>query len=138
MRNSIKYILGLFSVASLFSCNGLKNEHIIGRYYFVAVDARENMSLGYSVNDDNSSFVDVVGETVFAAGYDDKYIIVKQHPENNRSVTNYYIVPIYKDFNYSPEKGVIGALTLEQFNEKRKELNIDDSVMFSKEIENLK
>ncbi|MFO0478187.1 MAG: hypothetical protein ACK50L_05345 [Bacteroidota bacterium] len=138
MKNSIKYIYGLFTAASLFSCNGLKNEHLTERYYFVAVDARENMSLGYSVNDDNSSFVDVVGETVFAAGYDDKYIILKQHPSNNRAITNYYIVPIYKEFNYSPEKGVIGALTLEQFNEKRKELNIPDEVTFTKEIEDLK
>ena len=133
-----KYILRIFTFASLYSCNELRNSHITERYYFVEVDTRENMSLGYCVNDDNSSFVDVVGETVFAVGYDDKYIIAKQHPSNNRAVTNYYIVQIYKEFNYSPEKGVIGALTLKQFNEKRKELGISDEVTFTKGIEDLK
>ncbi len=121
----------LFLATLLFSCNGLKNEHITERYYLVAVDSREDMSLGYSVNNNNSSFVDVVGETVFAVGYNDKYIILKQHPANNRNTTKYYIVPIYKSFNYSPENGVIGALTIEQFNEKRKELHIPDSLKFT-------
>ena len=138
MKNTITHIFGIFTAVSLFSCDGLKNEHLTERYYFVAVDARENMSLGYSVNDDNSSFIDVVGETVFAAGYDDKYIILKQHPSNNRAITTYYIVLIHKEFNYSPEKDVIGALTLAQFNEKRKELNISDEVTFNIEIEDLK
>lgn len=79
----------------------------------------------------------VLEETVFAVGFNDKYIIAKQHPADDRAIINYYIVPIYKENTLSPEKGVIGALTLKQFNEKRKELNISN-VKFTKEIENLK
>lgn len=137
MRKTIIYILGIFTAVSHYSCNGLESEHITERYFFVAVDTRENMSLGYSVSDDNSSFVDVVRETVFAAGYDDNFIILKQHPRNNRSIINYYIVPIYKEFTSSPERGVIGALTLEQFNEKRKDLNISEGVTFTRIMEDL-
>jgi hypothetical protein len=84
------------------------------------------MSLAYSVNDENSSFVDVIGETVFSGGFNDKYLIIKQHPLNNKKITNYYIVLIYREFNYSPEKGVMGPYTLDAFNKKCKELNIED------------
>ncbi len=134
MNSLFKY----FILFSFINCNNLQNEQISLRYYLVSVDSKENMSLGYSINDDNSSFVDVVGETVFSVGFDDKYIIVKQHPYNNRNVTNYFIVPIYKSFNYSPDTGVIGALTYEKFMMARKELKISNDLNFTREIENLK
>jgi hypothetical protein len=114
------------------------NVHLTERYYLVATDVPENMSLGYSVHDDNTTFVDVVGETIFAAGYNDKYIILKQHPSNNRTITNYYIVPIYKEFSYYPEKGVNGPLTIEQFNKKREELKISRDLKFNYQINDLK
>ncbi|HEX8514832.1 MAG TPA: hypothetical protein VF868_01445 [Bacteroidia bacterium] len=138
MKSKIQLILGTVIFISLFGCNGLNKTHVTERYYLVAVDVRENTSLGYSVNDDNSSFVDVVAECVYSVGFDDKYIIAKQHPANNREITNYFIVPIYKEFTYSPEKDVVGPLTLEQFNTQREEFGISNSVTFTTEIEDLK
>jgi hypothetical protein len=126
MKYFLKYIISFYILICLFSCNDLNNKHITERYYFVAADTKDNTSLGYSINDDNSSFVDVVGETVFSVGYNNRYIIVKQHLTNNKKNTNYYIVPIYIKFNYSPEKGVIGPLSVDEFNTKSKELHIED------------
>jgi len=135
-QNSVKLIYA-FVLCAFISCKGVSEEQVIGNYYLVAMDyVKEETSLSYKLEDGNS--VGVVDKTVFAVGFNDNYIIVKQHPSNNRTITNYYIVPIYKESTLSPEKGLIGPLTLEQFNEKRKELNISDKVTFTKEIEDLK
>jgi hypothetical protein len=136
MINKIGILVVLFSIFLLISCDGLKSEHITERYYLVAVDSNEDMTLSYSVDSDNST-ISVVRKTVFSVGYNDKYIIVKQHPFNNKKIINYFIVPIYKSLNYSPEEGVIGPLNLKLFEEKRKNLNISN-IIFTKEIDDLK
>lgn len=121
----------------LSGCSDLHHEHITGRYYLVAIDTKETMSLCYSVNDDNSSFVDVIGMCVYSIGYNDKYIIAKQHPSNNRDTIVYYIVPIHKEFNYFPEKNVIGPLSDAQFRKTRKKLFIPDGLTFTYTIRSL-
>ncbi|HET9058268.1 MAG TPA: hypothetical protein VFN30_15595 [Chitinophagaceae bacterium] len=137
MYSGSKILICLVIIFSLCGCNGfVREELVVGRYYLVAVDVPQDLDLSYKLED--GSYIGVVRETVFAVGFNDKYIIVKQHPFNNRAITNYYIVPIYKENILSPEKGVSRALTLEQFNEKRKELRIPDEVAFTKEIEELK
>jgi hypothetical protein len=40
--------------------------------------------------------------------------------------------------DWRSKNGLIGPLTLDQFNAKRKELNIPDDLTFTKEIEDLK
>ncbi len=40
--------------------------------------------------------------------------------------------------DWKTKNGLIGPLTLDQFNEKRKELNIPDSLKFAYENEDLK
>ncbi|AFD06703.1 DUF3997 domain-containing protein [Solitalea canadensis] len=128
-------ILCIISLSILYGCKGLTDRRITDRYYLVTMETKENVSIAYSINDDNTSFLDVVKPCVYSIGYNDKYILAKQHPLQshnnvNTSITNYYIIPIYKEFNYSPEKEVIGPLTLEQFNLKRKVLMIPNEVIF--------
>jgi len=94
------------------------------------------MTIGYEI-DKNGNTVDVVSETIFSIGNNDKYIIAKQHPNRNKNIVNYYIIPIYKEFTYSPEKGLIGPLSLNQFETKRKELKISN-LTFDKNIEDLR
>lgn len=126
-----------FLLSSFIGCQGfVKDEKITGRYHLVSIDIPEDLTLCYKL--ESGDYKGVLEETIFAVGFNDNYIIAKQHPSNNRAITNYYIVPIYKENILSPEKGVIGALTLEQFNEKRRELNIPESLVFTKEIEDLK
>ena len=62
-----------------------------------------------------------------SVGFNKDYIIAKQHPNDNRNTTNYFIVPV------NPKKrvwgnyfGTIGPLTLNQFNDKIAELHIDN------------
>jgi hypothetical protein len=53
-------------------------KHLIGNYYFIAVDTDKDMNLSYKL--ENGDYMGVAGSTVFAAGYNDDFIIVKQHP----------------------------------------------------------
>lgn len=83
------------------------NQEITKGYSLGAMDEKENMSL-YVSNDGYD--VGIVSETVFAVGYNDSFIIVKQHPNNNRSITNHYIIPLKYSISKSSEKNVIGPL----------------------------
>ncbi|MFK7049804.1 hypothetical protein FLACOL_00457 [Flavobacterium columnare] len=136
MKTDFKILITLVLINLFFSCNDIENNKIIGRYYLVAVDTKDNMTIGYEI-DENGNTVDVVGETIFSIGNNDKYIIAKQHPSRNKNIVNYFIIPIYKDFTYSPEKGLIGPLSLNQFEAKRKELNISN-LAFEKNINDFK
>ena len=56
---------------------------------------------------------------------------MKQHPRiwpnlPDKKITNYFIVPRHKKIISEIYKEVIGPLTLEQFNGKRKELHIEN------------
>ena len=127
--------ISFIALLGVVACNGLSDNQVVGRYSLVSVDAKENTTLSYQLEDGN--YVGVVDKVVFAIGFDDSYIIAKQHPSNNRGVANYYIVPVYKKPTLSPEKGVIGPLTADQFMVKRKELGISEKLTFTKVIEDL-
>jgi len=128
-----KVILIIFVVFT--SCQDLAHDdNIIGRYKLIAIDYIEQMHLSYQIDINNS--VGIIDQTIFAVGFNKNYIIVKQHPLNNRKITNYYIVLIYNEMTYWPEKGVIGPFTKEEFNKKRYELHIPD-IKFTKVIKDL-
>jgi hypothetical protein len=119
-------------------------ENVVGNYYLVAPDDEAQLSLDYcDPTDQSGGCGGVIGSTVFAVGYNEKYIIVKQHPRTfpnppNKEVTNFFILPIKDSFNYRTMNNLIGPLTLEQFNDKRKELNIPDGLKFTITKDNLK
>ena len=136
MKTNFKIIITLALINLLFSCNGNIKNHIIGRYYLVSIDTNDNMTISYEVDDDGNT-VGVVDEKVFSVGNNDTYIIAKQHPNRNKNTVNYFIIPIYKEFTYSPEKGVIGPLSLNQFETKLKELKISN-LTFDKKIEDFR
>lgn len=137
----------IFSITILFilftNCTGLAiKKEIISNYYLIAVDVDENIELSYCESEKEDSYGTIVSATVIAIGFNDKFIIVKQKPQQmvwggNKNAINYFIIPIYKDFTYSPEKGAIGPLTLNQFETKLKELKISN-LTFDKSIEDFR
>jgi len=139
----MKNLFFLFILLVFSGCSGLAiKEEITKNYYFIAVDIREDCALSYHEPSDASNYGTVIEATVFAAGYNDKYMIVKQHPRTfpnqpDKKITNYYILPLKKEMNWRTKNGLIGPLTQEEFTEKRKELNISDSLTFTKVIEEL-
>jgi hypothetical protein len=123
-----------FILIFLSSCVGglglAVNERITGNYYLVAADDIEQLSLSYHTEDMEDIYGTVVGETVFAVGFNNHYIIVKQHPnidfKVDKTITNYYILPLKEKINWENINGLMGPLRFNEFNQKRKELNIED------------
>lgn len=139
-------IIVFFSVFSLLLLNGCQDlavkDNIIGNYYLVAADKIEGTCLSYHESDD-LNYSCLIEAAVFGVGFDERYMIVEQHPWKfesplNRNITNYFILPLKKGMNWRSKNGLIGPLTLEEFKEIRKELNIPENLKFTKEIDYIK
>ena len=133
MKNKIWYIILLFI---LFSCSDFAiKKHVVGNYYLIATDVVEDIDLCYHEPKDNQNYGSITGSTIFAIGFNDKYIIAKQHPRTfpnppDTTHTNYYILPLKSGMDWKSKNGLMGPFTFEQFNEKRKELNIPNELIF--------
>jgi len=124
----------------LTSCIGnVYEKELTAGYELSANDDISGMSI-YA--NDGQYQVGVVNATVFSVGFDQNFIIAKQHPFKNnsinKSVTNYYIVPVKDKINTSPDENKIGPLTQEEFFIKRKELEVSDNLNFTITIDKLK
>ncbi len=138
-----KILVLCFSFMSLNACQAFfYEEHIIGNYYLVAVDGDEDMCISYQVEDQKMYGEIIIPSTVFAVGYDEDFIIVKQHPMNfpdvDKSITNYFIIPVKNKIHKTLELNKIGPLSLEEFNKKRNELNIPQELAFTLVFDKLK
>ena len=129
MKNWIN-IFCLFTFTSLLqSCiDNTHNKKLNGGYYLSAMDVEDDMEIIYK-NEQDYMFT-VVNATVFAVGQNHDFIIAKQHPKlsssgTDKGVTNYFIIPVKSNIDQSPEKNIYGPLTLEEFEQKRAELNIE-------------
>jgi hypothetical protein len=132
-------ILLLCSVllTSCISCAVYKKELTEG-YELSANDDISGMSI--FVNDGQYQ-VGVVNPTVFSVGFDEEFIIAKQHPFNDnlidKSITNYYIVPVKDKVSVSPDENKIGPLSHKEFLVKRKELGVSEKLDFTITIDKL-
>jgi hypothetical protein len=119
-------------------CEFAHEEKVVGKYYLVASDVVEDMNLGFQEH--RSGYGTLVKATVFAVGFNDEFIIVKQHPSifpypPDNTITNYFIVPISSRMN--PYEDIIGPLTKTEFETKKDELGIDKDLPFSIVLEDL-
>ena len=113
-------------IALLFSgCGYVHDEKLTGPYRLIAVDVDEQMNVSYSLP--NGSAVGRIPETVFSVGWNDRYIVAKQHPKNNRSITNYYYLDMSHDSAYAdPSASVTGPLAESDFLRRRTEIGLPD------------
>jgi hypothetical protein len=113
-----------FALASLFSgCGFVHDDHLIGPYRLIAVDIDEQMSVSYSLP--GGSAIGRIEETVFSVGWDEHFIVAKQHPNNNRRITNFYYLDIAKDGAYAdPSASVTGPLTEAEFIKRQSTLQL--------------
>lgn len=113
----------LMSVLLVSGCGFVHDEHITGPYRLIAVDVDNQMSISYDLGD--GSAVGRINETVFAFGFDERFIVAKQHPNGDRSVTNFFYLDMTKDSNYAdPTDSVTGPLTEKEFESEAKLLNL--------------
>ena len=124
----LQTIILLVILCLTLSCSNT-NKKIIGSYYFTNDEG--NQSLAFKM--DNGQYIDVVTSSVFSIAHDKNFIIVKQHPQRfsqspNKSVTNYFIVPLLSKINTSPDLNVYGPLNENAFLIKKRSLKISNSL----------
>jgi hypothetical protein len=137
--NNLKKILGIAFLLILQSCYfgaGLVEKEITDDYFLFANNSLEEMSIWYHAEKYSNRLI--IPETVFALGENGDFIIAKSHPRNiengiNKSVTYYHIIEVdKKSIEESPN------LTLEQYENKRKMLNIPKNLDFEIVYDELK
>ncbi len=105
-----------------------------GPYILTWIDDPANVTLNYVLG--RSDSVGRIDAQVFAVGWDNRYLVAKQHPNGNKSVTNYFFIEAAKDGKYAhPPKVVSGPFTEAEFAQKKNELNLPP---FTKELWSLK
>ena len=62
-----------------------------GPYELLWIDVSYQTSLNYDLGEKEGS-IGLVDWTAFAVGSNDRYIVVKHHPNDNQAVTSYFIV----------------------------------------------
>jgi hypothetical protein len=86
-------VAAIGSLLLLSGCGFIHDERLVGRYRLVAVDDRADMSLCWSLDSGDCVGDGLPGPTVFAAGFDDKYIVAAVHPHlSQRGITQFFYV----------------------------------------------
>ena len=68
-------------------------------------------------------------------GWNGRYLVAKQHPNNDRGITNYFIVDARNDSDYADQSEVvIGPLNASEFQRKTVDLRLPE---FSKVLNSL-
>lgn len=125
--------LGLVAALPLFwSCIGgwgfVHDQPLAGPYRLVAVDAREDMGVCRSLEGGNCSGDGLPDRTVFAAGANDRYLVIARHPSVfgeplNKAVTEYYVVERSADESQPGSRPTVqGPFDQPEFDEKAREL----------------
>lgn len=136
----MKNYLLLISIVFFTKCQfGDYSQSLVGNYRLYAPDEKEAMSIYVQ---DGEYWIGVIVPTVFAVGYDQDFIIVKQHPRKfpsppDKSIDNYFIIPLKFKVGNSVDDNKIGPLTKRQFEEKCNELKVSKDLKFTKVFKNL-
>jgi hypothetical protein len=141
----MKKVVTLILIASIWILQGcyfgagVVEQNLPDDFFLFANNSLDENSIWYKTGEHSSAII--VGETVFAVGYNEDFIIAKRHPKDsinqvNKKITSYHIIEIDKMSKRNPEKSI--DLTKEQYSSMRKRLKLPDSLKFEtvfKEIE---
>ena len=118
-------MLACMVIGSLSGCGMFDSgvEWSDGPYELLWIDVSEQTSLNYDLGGDRGS-LGLVDWTVYAVGSNDRYIVVKQHPNSNKAVTNYFIVDKSEIVPTDPGRAVFGPLTQAEFNAKASSIQL--------------
>jgi len=123
----IKFSVGLMLISLVISCDS-RELWRDGIYIVSWVDTEDNTALGFDLGDGNS--IGRVGKNLLSVGSNPIYIIAKQSVDGKVA---YYIINRAKDKPEAILSNVrLGPYTKEEFDVKRKELELPEFTWFSK------
>ena len=108
------------------SCGWLEKREqieIIGDYAVGWNDLESNRCIRKSTNGCSGCYSILVEGYVYGVGHNENFIIVKQHPNPDTSVTNYYVIDVAKNSKQTSQ-GINGPLSKSRFEELLRELKI--------------
>jgi hypothetical protein len=122
----------------LSGCFGLFDSGIpwrSGPYALTWVDLPDEVMLSYDLG--NGGWATLVDSRVFAVGANQQYVVAKQHPHGDKTVTNYFIIEIRAGRPVQDrisKDAVIGPLDEKTFRQKAADLALPS---FTKTLESL-
>jgi len=104
-----------------------------GHYVLLWIDTPENISVYRELGSGNH--IGRIDATVYALGWDGRYLVAKQHPGGDKSKVNYFIIDGAADSDDAePQKVVVGPLTESEYLVRSSQLKLPK---FSKVLESL-
>lgn len=71
-----------------FGDNPNNNKILTGNFYLTWFDSEIDQNIIYSTEKNQATAIPVVEKTVFAAGFNENFIIAKQHPDKSKEIEN--------------------------------------------------
>ena len=128
------FVSALIATMFIAGCGDVYHKHLVGPYSLSAIDVEQQMAVYYDFPDGGG--IGRIEPVVFSVGWDKRYIVAKQHPSGNRSVTDFYYLDMTKDSKYAePTNSVVGPLTEAEFLRKQRELSLPGFTLTIKSIE---
>jgi hypothetical protein len=87
------------------------------------IDIPDDVRLEYDRGD--GGFSHRIEERVFAVGWNKHYLVAKQHPSGDRSITNFFVIDAIADSAEADSQKVVrGPLTESEFQRLSSELSL--------------
>ncbi len=132
MKKSIYCILG--ALFFLLGCSGIEKEQLTGDYYLTKLDYSDSeLDISFKLKE-SDNFIGVIPAKIIEVGFNNNFIIVKQQPKGKHDY-RFYIIPLTNRIHHSPDENKIGPLIKEEFEIKRKELNVPKELIFTRKFE---
>jgi len=94
---------------SIISCGFAYEKQIVGKYYIIGVDTKDDLGLSYNLG--GGSFVGKTPGKLIAYGFNDTFLVAKTTSYLTNS-EEFYLIDMTKDSDYAHEKDFrIGPLT---------------------------
>jgi hypothetical protein len=117
----------------LVNCNNKSRYKITEDYFLWTTGDLAQMTLCYL--DYGKYNIGIIGPCVFAAGSDQRHIIVKEHPlrdgQIDKSKTLYYIIPLQNKVSNDPQKNYRGPYQKDKFERVRDTLGVSKYLDFT-------
>jgi hypothetical protein len=89
--------LALVMLGFILACGGIGfayEKELPGKYCLQATDTLEQLCIAKMPTDGGNVYHHVIGKIVYEAGWNDNFIIAKQHPEGNEKFTSIFIIRV--------------------------------------------
>lgn len=124
MHSGSTFILLMIAVACLTGCDsGTKWKS--GKYEVYWIDVSSDLTLGLTLG--NGVAIGRVMPQVYAVGEDDTWIVAAQHPNGDKTKSQFYYLPKAQDHEHKNAKEIVlGPFTKTEFEKLKAELALPD------------